>query len=61
MAQEHIIGRTGRVRALKKLLREKRVLYLSAFFGAGKTVLLNQLAQALEGPILRFDMGVDDW
>lgn len=61
MAQEHIIGRTGRVRALKKLLQEKRVLYLSAFFGAGKTVLLNQLAQALEGPILRFDMGVDDW
>ena len=61
MAREHIIGRTGRVRELKSLLREKQVLYLSSFFCTGKTVLLNQLAQALDGPVLRFDMGADGW
>ena len=61
MARDYIIGRTERVRELKALLRHKRVVYLPAFFYAGKTILLDQLAKALEGTVLRFDMGLDDW
>ncbi|MDO5118358.1 MAG: hypothetical protein Q4D34_07720, partial [Eggerthellaceae bacterium] len=61
MTQSCVIGRTKRVSAMKDLLEEKQVLYLSAFFCAGKTVLLDQLAQALKGPVLRFNMGEDDW
>ena len=61
MANNYIIGRTERVRELKALLQQKRAVYLSAFFYAGKTVLLDQLAKALEGTVLRFDMGRDDW
>ena len=49
MAQEYIIGRTERVRELKALLQEKHALYLSAFFCSGKTLLLDQLAKALDG------------
>ena len=48
MANNYIIGRTERVRELKALLQQKRAVYLSAFFYAGKTVLLDQLAKALE-------------
>ena len=58
---DHIIRRTERVRELRELLGQKRALYLSAFFYAGKTVLLDQLAEALEGEVLRFDMARDDW
>lgn len=61
MARDYIIGRTERVRELKALLRHKRAVYLPAFFYAGKTILLDQLAKALEGTVLRFDMGLDDW
>ncbi|MBQ6325686.1 MAG: hypothetical protein IJI26_06435 [Clostridia bacterium] len=61
MAINTIIGRTERIRKLKALLQEKRAVYLSAFFYAGKTELLNQLAKSLEGTVLRFDMGRDDW
>jgi hypothetical protein len=61
MAGSIIIGRTERVRKLKALLKKKQVVYLSAFFCAGKTELLNQLAKSLDGTVLRFDMGQDDW
>ena len=61
MANNYIIGRTERVRELKALLQQKQAVYLSAFFYAGKSVLLDQLAKALEGTVLRFDMGRDDW
>jgi len=61
MANNYIIGRTERVRELKALLQQKQAVYLSAFFYAGKTVLLDQLAKALEGTVFRFDMGRDDW
>ena len=61
MARNAIIGRTERVRELKALLQEKQAVYLSAFFCAGKTELMNQLAKSLEGTVLRFDMGRDDW
>ena len=47
MANNYIIGRTERVRELKALLQQKQAVYLSAFFYAGKTVLLDQLAKAL--------------
>ena len=61
MPQNDIIGRTERVRELKALLQERQAVYLSAFFCAGKTVLLDQLAKSLDGTVLRFDMGRDDW
>ncbi|MBQ8963748.1 MAG: hypothetical protein IJ089_08110 [Clostridia bacterium] len=61
MPMNTIIGRTERVRKLKALLQEKQVVYLSAFYCAGKTVLLDQLAKSLEGTVLRFEMGRDDW
>ena len=61
MARNTIIGRTARVRELKALLQQKRAVYLSAFFYAGKTVMLDQLAKALEETVLHFDMGRDDW
>lgn len=61
MAQEYIIGRTERVRELKTLLQEKHALYLSAFFCSGKTLLLDQLAKALDGVMLCFEVGRDNW
>ena len=61
LAQSHIIGRTERVKALKRLLQENRILYLSSFFWSGKTVLLDQLARRLPGKALRFNVGDDDW
>ena len=61
MPQTHIIQRTGRLYRLKALLAEKRIVYLSAMFYTGKTVLLDQLAQGLPGLVLRFDAGTDDW
>lgn len=61
MANGHIIYRAEQVRWLKKLLREKRIVYLSCFFYSGKTVLLNQLSQSLKGSAQRFDAAKDDW
>ena len=61
MAQGYIVGRTECVRELKTLLQEKHAVYLSAFFCSGKTLLLDQLAKALDGGILRFDVGRDNW
>ena len=61
MAKEHILHRSERIRTLKGLLKEKRIIYLSAFFYSGKTVLLDQLATALASPVKRFDAEKDDW
>lgn len=61
MAQDYIIRRTEKLRALKALLEEKHILYISAFFYSGKTVLLDQLEKRLDAPALRFDCGQDDW
>lgn len=61
MAKEHILHRSERIRTLKGLLREKRIIYLSAFFYSGKTVLLDQLATALSPTVKRFDAEKDEW
>lgn len=57
----HIIQRTEKVRQLKSLLEETRVVYISSFFYSGKTVLLGQLADSLRGQVLRFDAEKDAW
>ena len=61
MANQPMIRRTGKLQALKALLKERRGVYLSAFFYSGKTVLLNQLCQAWEGDVLCFHSAQDDW
>jgi len=61
MSRTHILRRTGKVRHLKELLEQRQILYLSCFFYSGKTVLLDQLAQSVSGPVLRFDAAKDDW
>ncbi len=61
MAQPPIIRRTEKLRRLTALLKERRAVYLSAFFYSGKTVLLDQLCDAWTGPVLRFHSETDDW
>ena len=61
MAHPPIIRRTEKLRKLSALLRERRIVYLSAFFYSGKTVLLDQLCEIWSGGVLRFDPGQDDW
>ncbi len=61
MAQQHIIRRTEKIKHLKELLREKRSIYLSSFVYTGKTLLLSQLVKSLQGKVLQWDAGRDDW
>lgn len=61
MAQLPIIRRTEKLRALSALLKERRMVYLSAFFYSGKTVLLDQLCECWNGQVLRFNSKRDDW
>lgn len=58
---QHIIIRTEKIRSLKEQLKERKVLFLSSFFYSGKTILLKQLAQNLDGKVLTFDAAVDNW
>ncbi len=61
MARLPMIRRTEKIRALTALLKEKQIVYLSSFFYSGKTVLLNQLCESWEGPVLRWNAGQDRW
>ncbi len=61
MARLPIIRRTEKLREAAALLRERRIVYLSAFFYSGKTVFLDQLCDAWDGPVLRFNARRDDW
>ena len=61
MRHPHIIRRTEKLRQIRALLEEGRVVCLSSFFYSGKTALMNQLAEALEGPVERFEAEKDDW
>ncbi len=61
MAQMPIIRRTEKLRALTDLLRQRRAVYISAFFYSGKTVLLDQLCDGWSGEVLRFNSERDDW
>ena len=53
----HMIGRTEKVRQLRETLLEKRIVYLSAFFYGGKTMLMDQLAARWTGSVVRLDAG----
>ena len=61
MAQPPIIRRTGKLRGLTELLRERRIVYISSFFYSGKTVLLDQLCASWNGSVVRYRPEADDW
>ena len=61
MAQPPIIRRTEKIREAASLLKERRIVYISAFFYSGKTVLLSQLCDAWDGPILWFRPEEEEW
>ncbi len=42
--EENIIIRTEKIRGIGEALKAKNILYISAFYGSGKTVLLDQTA-----------------
>ena len=42
--EENIIIRTEKIRGIGEALKVKNILYISAFYGSGKTVLLDQTA-----------------
>lgn len=61
MSRPPLIRRTEKLRELIALLKQRKIVYISAFFYGGKTVLLNQLCEAWNGNTLRFHSGRDDW
>ena len=75
MAQLPIIRRTEKLREITALLKNRKIVYLSAFFYSGKTILIDQLCEHWErqslfdgaasrnrtGKVLRFDSLRDDW
>ena len=61
MAQLPIVRRTEKLREITALLRSRKIVYLSAFFYCGKTVLMDQLCASWDGKVLRFDSSRDDW
>ncbi len=46
--EENIIIRTEKIREIGEALKAKNILYISAFYGSGKTVLLDQTAAVAE-------------
>ena len=61
MAQPPVIRRTEKLREAAALLKERRIVYLSAFFYSGKTIFLDQLCEAWDGPVLRYRSNSGDW
>ena len=61
MAQLPIVRRTEKLRDITALLKSRKIVYLSAFFYSGKTVLMDQLCDSWDGKVLRFDSSRDDW
>ena len=61
MAQLPIIRRTEKLREITALLKSRKIVYLSAFFYSGKTVLMDQLCESWNGKVLRFHSQHDDW
>ena len=61
MAQLPIVRRTEKLREITALLKGRKIVYLSAFFYSGKTVLMDQLCDSWDGKVLRFDSQRDDW
>ena len=56
-----LIGRTEKVQQIREEMKQRQIVYLAGFFSSGKTELLNQLAETLTGPVVRFDGEKDDW
>ena len=61
MAQLPIIRRTEKLRELIALIRDRRIVFVSAFFYSGKTILLEQLCGAWDGKVLFYRSDRDDW
>ena len=61
MAQPPIIRRTEKLKKVIELLKDRRIVYISAFFYSGKTIFLDQLCAAWDGTVLRFNSKCDDW
>ena len=61
MARLPIIRRTEKLRELIGSLKEGKIVYISAFFYSGKTILLDQLCEVWDGPVRRFRSKTDDW
>ena len=61
MAQLPIVRRTEKLREMTALLKNRKIVYLSAFFYSGKTILMDQLCRSWDGKVLRFDSLRDDW
>lgn len=61
MTQLPIVRRTEKLQKMVALLRDRKTVYLSAFFYSGKTILLDQLCETWNGKVLRFDSQHDDW
>ncbi|MBO6302897.1 MAG: hypothetical protein J6N15_10715 [Ruminiclostridium sp.] len=63
--EENIIIRTEKIREIGEALKTKNILYISAFYGSGKTVLLDQtVAVAAEEwgrNVIRFDAAYNKW
>ena len=61
MAQLPIIRRTEKLRELMALINDRRIVFLSAFFYSGKTMLLKQLCDTWDGNVLFYHSDRDDW
>lgn len=61
MAQLPVIRRTEKLRELIALINDRRIVFLSAFFYSGKTMLLKQLCDTWDGNVLFYHSDRDDW
>ena len=63
--EEHIIVRAEKIHEIEEALKTNHILYISSFYGSGKTVLLNQTEAAARDEwgksVVRFDAEKDDW
>ena len=58
---QNMVGRTDKVRTIRKLLDSGKMVYLGSFFLGGKTVLMEQTASSVKGTVLRYNGEKDDW
>ena len=58
---DYEVGRTEKVREIREKLQGGSAVLLSAEIWAGKTVLMDQVANALKQETLRFTAGEDSW
>ena len=58
---QNIVGRTEKVRTIRKLLDSGKMVYLASFFLGGKTVLMEQTASSIKRTVLRYNAEKEDW